>query len=115
MSAVYNELSSPIPNDYTEPLFDNGANLEPDGDGYSVPYDGMVVRKPYQQDAKSGNYQQRSQSFVQPATNLNLLLAQIKETLVMEISPDRIWYVLCIMCVFCGMLQLYEIFVIKYS
>ncbi|XP_065903516.1 CUB and sushi domain-containing protein 1-like isoform X2 [Dysidea avara] len=90
MSAVYNELSSPIPNDYTEPLFDNGANLEPDGDGYSVPYDGMVVRKPYQQDAKSGNYQQRSQSFVQPATNLNLLLAQIKESLVMEISSDRI-------------------------
>jgi len=90
--AFVNELSFPIPNDYTEPLFDDQHRLELVNDDYSIPYDDMTIRRPFQKDAVNKENHQRSQSFVQPATNLDLLFVQIKETCTMEISSENIWY-----------------------
>jgi len=71
-----------IPDGYSEPLFD----VMP---GYSEPYD-YTKNLPLQDTNNDGDYE-RLQAFIQPATCLDLLLTQIKETVVMEISSDNIW------------------------
>ena len=81
------------PDGYLGPLFDGESEAEPDSDGYTVAHDDSIVTKPSQQYTNSGSHYQRLQSFVQPPACLTSLLAQIKETMVMEISSDSIWYV----------------------
>ena len=89
------------PDGYMEPPFDGEPEAEPDSDGYSVAYDDSIVAKPSQQYTNSGGHYQRLQSFVQPPACLISLLAQIKETMVMEISSDSIWYVFEYMLLLC--------------
>jgi len=69
-----------MPDDYTEPLFDD---------------DYMMVNKSPQQYVNSGDihHEHYSQLYAHPATSLHLLFTQIKETMVMEILPQSIWYV----------------------
>jgi len=71
-----------IPDGYSEPLFDVMSE-------YSEPYD-YVKELPLQYTNINGDYE-HVLAFIQPATCLDLLLAQIKETVVMEISSDNIW------------------------
>jgi len=76
------------PDGYIEPLFDGEPKEEPVGDDYLVACDDTIV---VQQYINYGNHYQRLDSFVQPPTCLISLLAQIKETKVMEISSKSIW------------------------
>ena len=85
----FHRFSLSVPNDYDEPLFDYH-RLESVSGEYAVVRDDTMVKKPL--DSLTTGHYERSQSFVQPATSLKLLLAQIKETMVTEISSESIWY-----------------------
>jgi len=82
-------FSLSVPNAYAEPLFDY-QRLESVSGEYTEVCDDAIVKKPL--DVLTTGHYAHSQSFVQPATNLKLLLAQIKETMVTEISSENIWY-----------------------
>jgi len=84
------EPKEDTPDGYTEPLFDGEPEEKSDSDDYSVARNDTIVDQLY---TNSGSHCKRSQSFVQPPACLISLLAQIKETTVLEISSESIWYV----------------------
>jgi len=93
--AAVNDYELPVirsstltPDGYVETHFDGELEAESSGDG---PQENTITSQEY---ANSNVHDHRSQSFVQPHANLHSLLAQIKETKVMEIQSQSIWYVL---------------------
>jgi len=91
-SAVISEYEIPTEKSNEDGYIDPLGN-ELDNDGYSVLQNDTVKELP-QQYINSDGHSQRTQSFVQPPACLNSLLIQIKETMVMEILPESIRYVL---------------------
>jgi len=86
-------LSLSVPNDYAEPIFDDNHKPLPSNCDYSVPHDGLVKKSSQLGTKTSGHFKRRSDSFVQPAASMKLLVTQIKETMVKKILPESIWYV----------------------
>ena len=76
---------------YTEPLFDGEPEAEISSDGYQVPQNHIIASQHYANEC--GRRRHHSQTFVQPPACLISLLAQIRETMTMEISSESIRYV----------------------
>jgi len=79
------------PKGHVESHFDRELEAESSSDGNFVPREITITSQQY---ANSNIDDYRSQSFVQPRACLRSLLAQIKETKVMEIQSQSIWYAL---------------------
>jgi len=74
-----------MPDVYCEPLFDNNES----GEYSEVRDEAMILCQ--QKGVSNGDYEP-NRAFIQPATCLNLLFDQIKETVIMEILPESIRY-----------------------
>ena len=84
-------LLTAVPNDYSEPIFDNTSTPATSGNNdYSYPQDAIVPAaanpSPYCTVITEHSYV----NFVQPADSLALLFNQIKQTNVKEISRSSI-------------------------
>jgi len=81
-------------NDYSEPLFDNNKpNKIFDSNDYALPHDDTLVVADNQANVGgSSHIDRRTESFVQPAASMKLLVAQIKDTMVKKILSESIWY-----------------------
>ena len=84
-------LLTAVPNDYSEPIFDNTSKPAASGDNdYSYPQDAIVPAadgpSPYCIAVTEHSYV----NFVQPADSLVLLFNQIKQTNVKDISRSSI-------------------------
>ena len=86
-------LSLSVPNDYAEPLFDDEPRQTLVSDDYAVPRNDSSTIAPNQANTIASSHLDRhSESFVQPAASMNLLVAQIKDTMVKKVMPESIWY-----------------------
>ena len=90
-------LLTAVPNDYSEPIFDNTSTLAASGDNdYSYPQD-AIVPAPASPSPHCAVFNKHSYpNFVQPADSLVLLFNQIKQTNVKDISRSSIKYVIIV-------------------